>query len=66
MHFETHLQDLEKVGWFQYKKLADNKKKFVDWWIGIPTRLVLMGQKNCENSDIHITSLWDWTTMVFC
>ena len=39
-----HLQDLEKVGWFQYKNQqnsAENKKcisillkKFVDWWIG--------------------------------
>ena len=63
MHFETHLQDLEKIGWFQYKNLTE--KKIVNWWIGIQTRLVklvLIGQINCENSEINITSSWDWTT----
>ena len=36
-----HLSDLERVGWFQNKKSAVNKKslnislrKIVDWWIG--------------------------------
>ena len=36
-----HLQELEKVGRYQYKNLAENKKwidisliKFVAWWIG--------------------------------